>query len=102
MTKIINGRKYSTDTATLLAYWENMDYAFDYNWVSESLYRKRTGEFFLFCRGGAGTRYADCWDDKTRSEGTYFRPLDYQEAFNWASEKLSGEKVEEISGPIPE
>ena len=102
MIKIINGRKYSTETAIPLAYWENMDYAYDYNWASETLYRKRTGEFFLFCEGGAGTRYANCKADRTRTAGKCILPLSDQEAFEWASEKLSGEKVEEIFGSIPE
>ena len=41
MKKIINGKKYDTETAEELAYWENMPNALDFNQYSETLYRKK-------------------------------------------------------------
>ncbi len=41
MKKIINGKKYDTETATRLADWNNGGYC------KETLYQKHTGEYFM-------------------------------------------------------
>ena len=51
MKKIINGKVYDTDTAKLIGSWDNGIYG-DLDSVSEDLYRKRTGEFFIFGHEG--------------------------------------------------
>lgn len=52
MKKIINGKKYDTNMATKVAdYWNGYG-ASDFNYVSEELYLKNTGEYFLACKGG--------------------------------------------------
>lgn len=47
MKKIISGRIYDTDTATKLGAWWSSSDVRDFSRVEETLYRKRTGEFFL-------------------------------------------------------
>ena len=57
MKKIINGKVYDTETAQVLGSWSNMsDRSFER--IDETLYRKRTGEFFLHGEGGPMSRYA--------------------------------------------
>ena len=52
MKKIINGKKYDTNTATKVAdYWNGYG-ASDFNYVSEELYLKNTGEYFLLFGSG--------------------------------------------------
>ena len=46
MKKIINGKVYDTQKAECVGKWNNGLAGFD--WCEEELYRKRTGEFFLF------------------------------------------------------
>ena len=58
MKKIINGKKYDTDTAQELASWDNGGGWRDFHHCEETLYRKKTGEFFLFGEGGPMTKYA--------------------------------------------
>ena len=53
MKKIINGKLYDTSTAHLVGEWDNQLYG-NPDYAAESLYRKRTGEFFLRHGGGGG------------------------------------------------
>ena len=46
MKKIINGKMYNTDTARKVASCEHGDGPRDFRYYSESLYCKRTGEYF--------------------------------------------------------
>ena len=50
MKKIINGKVYDTSTAERVGGWNNNCSTSDFGYCSEDLYRKRTGEFFLFAR----------------------------------------------------
>lgn len=56
MKKIINGKKYDTETAREVA-CKAWGYYGDLNFVFETLYKKKTGEFFLYGEGGANTSY---------------------------------------------
>lgn len=58
MKKIINGRKYDTETAKEIGYWSNGYPCSDFNHCEETLYLKKTGEYFLYGEGGALTEYA--------------------------------------------
>ena len=58
MQKIIRGKKYDTDTAKeVCCYSNNLPWG-DFDWVQETLYVKRTGEYFLHGTGGARSKYA--------------------------------------------
>ena len=101
MKKIINGRKYDTDTAELVAEWDNGDYG-DFDFVREGLYRKRTGEYFLYGRGGAQTRYALACSATNWGGGEGFAPLAEDEARKWAEEHCDGDEYEQIFGEVEE
>ena len=51
MKKIINERMYNTETATEIDWQENTANRGDYSYYREYLYRKKTGEFFLYGYG---------------------------------------------------
>lgn len=58
MKKIINGKMYNTETATELGdFWNGLSTS-DFRNLSETLYRKKNGEFFLYGQGGAMTEYS--------------------------------------------
>lgn len=101
MKKIINGRKYDTETATLIAKWDNGIYG-DFTSVSEELYEKRNGEWFLYGSGGAKTKYAVATGSNSWGGGEGITPLTEDEAKEWAEKHLSVEQYEEIWGPVEE
>lgn len=101
MFKIINGKRYDTDTAKEMALWTNGHNYSDFNWVSETLYRKKTGEFFLHCEGGPMTMY-NSRSGSGWGYGEVIRPLSEEEARIWAEKKLDGDEYEEIFGEVTE
>lgn len=95
MVKFIKGKKYSTETATKLADWDNSYSINDHKYISETLYQKRTGEYFLHGEGGGLTRYATSVGNAYTS-GERIIPLTEEEAREWAEEHLDGEDYEKI------
>lgn len=100
MNKIINGKRYSTESAKWIG---SVDYGTpgDFSHYSDNLYRKKTGEFFLYGEGGPMSIYAESTGENEWSGGEAITPLSYEEAQVWAEENLDGEKYEEIFG-LPE
>lgn len=98
MKKIINGKMYNTDTAELIASdgWGSKS---DFKHYDEELYRKKTGEFFLWGEGGPLSRYAEP-DGSGHGwySGSKIIPLDEEEAREWMEEKASTEKYIEVFG----
>lgn len=101
MVKIINGKKYNTDTAEEVGSWWNGLGWNDFHAVQETLYRKRTGEFFLYGEGGAATQYAEPCGDMWGA-GEKIVPLSIENAKEWAEKNLSAEKYEAIFGTVSE
>jgi hypothetical protein len=95
MKQIINGKKYDTDTATLLAGWSSHHNPGDFNGSHEELYRTGKGQYFLHGQGGALSQYSrpvaggSGWGERLEL-------LTPEDAFNWAVDRLSPEKVEEL------
>ena len=101
MKKIIRGKRYDTDTAKKVgaAYAECQRTDFAY-W-EEELYRKNTGEFFLYGWGRPLSKYGKtCGNETSGSE--VIKPLDLEEAQEWAEKNLDGDKYEEIFGEVEE
>ena len=59
----IDGKRYNINTAEFIASWDNDLPYMDFGYLKETLYRKRTGEFFLYGEGGARTKYGRVDDD---------------------------------------
>lgn len=90
MKKIINGKVYDTATAKKAGYWSNGLGYRDFGWKEETLYRKKTGEFFLHGEGGPATNYAERMDN-TWSNGERIMPMTFSEAKVWAEEHLDAD-----------
>ena len=98
MKKIINGKLYDTEKAKELGHWANMGDRRDSRQVEETLYRKRTGEYFLHGEGGALTKYAVTIDDNNWSGGEKIIPLSAGKAREWAEEHLDADEYAGIFG----
>lgn len=101
MKKIINGRKYDTDTATEIGTCSGGEGPGDFHYFTETLYRKRGGEYFLYGYGQGLSRYAQ------RSGGAWgpgeaISPLTYEGARSWCEENLSTEEYEAEFGEVSE
>lgn len=81
MRKIIKGKLYDTNTSELMAHWD------DDNHRVQDLFRKRTGEYYLYC--------AEPW------QGQEIIPLSYADAEAWADQHLTPELYNAIFGPLP-
>lgn len=102
MKKIISGKVYDTGTAKELGSWANGGTWRDFSHMEETLYRKKTGEFFLHGEGGPMTKYAEAVDQCGWSGGERIMPMTYSEAKEWAEEHLDGEEYEAIFGKVTE
>ena len=103
MKKIINNRMYDTDTAAHVGEWENMDNVRDFQYVCETLYRKRTGEYFLHGFGNAASKYSRLTRENEWTSGEQIMPLSYKSAKKWAKMRLGEEKyLEEFGEPAEE
>ena len=101
MKKIINGKRYDTETATLLLSTDNgLEYR-DFGWCEEDFYKKKTGEFFLHGQGGPMTEYATCCGNSSGS-GEEIVPLTTAEAKRWLEKKVTADEYEEIFGAVEE
>jgi len=102
MKRIINGKKYDTETAKEVGYWSNGHSYSDFSYCCERLYRKKTGEFFLFGEGGAMSRYSRSCGQNEWCGGADIIPMTEQEARNWAERHLDGDEYEAIFGDVEE
>lgn len=82
MKKIINGKMYNTETAKCLSEWSNGHYG-DLTYVEETLYRKRTGEYFLYALSGAAGKYAEKTSYNNWSGGDRVISMTENEAKSW-------------------
>lgn len=96
MRKIIDGRLYDTEKAHLIGEpWSPDGIGYDdFDWCEETLYRKRTGEYFLYGEGGPKTRYARPYGQSGWQYGDRIMPLTYDEAREWAESHLEASEYE--------
>lgn len=80
MKKIINGKVYNTDTAKQIGYDNDNPTG---NW-EETLYQKKTGEFFV--------QHWDAWN------GGCINPISFKDAQKWLEEHGSAEQYAEVFG----
>lgn len=102
MKKIINNRLYNTETAKEIGTYSNAGGWSDFNHYEETLYRKKTGEYFLHGEGNANTRYAELVDTNTWSGGGKIIPMNYEDARKWAEENLTADEYEAAFGAVDE
>lgn len=90
MRKTINGKQYNTACAREIGHTVTGSPG-DQNYCYEALYRKRTGEFFLYGKGGPESEYRVVAGISGWTGGERITPLSYEEAESWAEEHLPPE-----------
>ena len=100
MKKIINGKKYDTDTAKKIATHSRCHG--DFSDYSETLYLKKTGEFFLYGSGGPMSKYATPAGQNSWSGGSEIIPLSKEKAQKWAEKHLGVDEYETLFGEVEE
>jgi hypothetical protein len=94
MKAIINGLRFDTEKATLVGESSANCSRSDFSYWEAGLYRTpRSGRFFLAGFGGAMTMFARSVDNG-RTGGSGIRPMDIEDAREWAERYLTTAEVE--------
>ena len=93
--------KYDTDTATFLGDFCYSDPG-DFNYYEEELYQKRTGEFFIYGKGGPRSPYAKAIGQNSWTGSENIVPLTIADAMEWAEKNMDVDDYEDIFGEVEE
>jgi len=96
--RIIKNRVYDTTKAKRLAEYEPNPYHSDFHWYCETLFQKRTGEYFLHGDGNAASKYSKSCGQNEWCGDEKIIPLTYDEARQWAEERLDTDNYIGIFG----
>lgn len=102
MEKIINGRRYDTNTAKKVAEYDGGGARNDFSYYHEDLYQKRTGEFFIYGWGNAGSPYSEEVVLNEWSSGEKITPLTIDDAKEWTERTQDADTYESIFGEVDE
>lgn len=102
MKRTINGKTYNTDTAEELAVYDNGQEIGSVSHFRETLYRKRTDEFFIFGFGGAWTRYGEPMGNYGRFGGSQLIPVSKETAMSWVERCCGVDTYIRIFGELPD
>jgi len=90
MKKVISGRVYDTETGTELGY-DSYGYPRDFEYWAETLYRTRSGLYFIHGEGGPASKYAESQGQNQWSGGSEIIPVSEDVARKWSEEHLDGD-----------
>ena len=99
MKKIIAGKKYDTDKATVVAEWGNHYPLNDFKSCAETLYLTNNGNWFLHGEGGAMSKYAVAYGNSV-SGGEDIIAMTPVEAYKWLVSNNEIEDVERYFGLV--
>lgn len=102
MKRIINGKVYDTSKAKHIGFSSNNCSYSDLNYCAETLYQKKTGEFFLHGESGANGKYSKSLGNNSWCGGEDIIPLDWEAAREWAESHMDANAYEEIFGEVQE
>ena len=102
MKKVINGKPYDTQIAEKLAEYSYGQGPRDFTHFTEKLYRKRTGEYFLYGEGGPMSKYSVETAQNSWSGSERITPLSISAAQEWAEKVCDGDEYEKIFGAVEE
>jgi len=98
MKRIIDGKRYDTETAEMVAEDSN-GYAYsDFNHCEETLYRTQRGNWFLYGEGGPMSKYSQAVGDM-RGGGSAIVPLSADDARSWLE---NAGKTDELERYFPD
>lgn len=100
MKRIIDGKRYDTDTAEKIGFAKHGSTR-DFEYYEETLYCKRTGEYFVHGFGHGASRYATHTENGW-GPGENIAPMTYEQAREWAEKNLDADDYEHEFGPTSE
>lgn len=83
MKRVIDGKRYDTETAELIAEASASCPSSDFAYWEESLYKTRNGRFFVAGEGGPMSRWSRRIDSNSWSGGEGMEVLTADEALAW-------------------
>lgn len=101
MKRIINGKKYDTETAVYICGYEYGTKR-DFYHIEESLYRKKNGEFFMYGYGGPGTKYKVYSGTNSFGGSEKIEPFTESEAKEFIEKYGDVEIYEKLFGEVEE
>lgn len=101
MNKVIHGRRYDTETAKEIACTSH-GHTDELSWWQEILYRKNTGEYFLYGAGNTASKYAELISQNEWRAGERIIPLTEEAARRWAEKSLDADDYEGVFGNTEE
>ena len=95
MKRIIDGKRYNTETATQIATWTNGHNYGDFYYCKEVLYRTAKGAFFLHGESGAVGKYSRSAGQNCSRPGQAITALSDSDARAWLEEHGKTAAIEE-------
>ena len=92
---------YDTETAYKIQEWNNGMYGNDFRICEETLYKKKTEEYFIYGSGGALSKYSIAYGNGSTGSSDII-PLTEDEAKNWMETKGDPDAYLEEFGEVPE
>lgn len=83
MIRVIDGKRYNTETAELVYKYENRYNYSDFHYRSKTLYRTQKGAWFIHHYGGALTDMAVAVGSNGTGGSADIEPLDDEDAFGF-------------------
>lgn len=102
MIKAINKKIYNTDSARKVATDMSNLPRNDFGFWEETLYCKRTGEYFIYGWGGPSSRYSRSIGLNEWTGGERIIPLTMDKAREWAEKAMPAEDYQVEFGEIAE
>ena len=102
MKKIIGGSVCDTEKARLLGKFDSCEDRGSLTWTRESLFRTKSGKYFLHCEGNTNTIYAERTGDGWYSPGQQIRLISEEAAKSWAEQHLGNDEYEAAFGETEE
>lgn len=95
MKKVIDGKRYNTETATKVAEYEPFANRTDFNWWCEELYKTKKGKWFIYGEGGANSPYSKRVESNVKSGGEDIIAISDYEALKWLEIHNFVDEIEE-------
>lgn len=93
--KVIDGKLYNSETATLIARWDNGQFPSDFRHCSENLCMTKKGAFFIHGSGGAMSKYAVQCGGNSMGGSSDLIALSPEAAKNWICGHLTNKELEQ-------
>ncbi|WP_142965801.1 hypothetical protein [Enterococcus casseliflavus] len=101
MKKIIEGKLYNTETATLIAEYRKGNRS-DFYGIEEEVYITKKGQYFMYYWGGGCSKYREEVASRTYSDNEGIKLITGEEAKEFATKHLNVEDFIEIFGEVEE